>query len=74
MADIYQIQVKGHLDSRWSDWLDGMHLTCHENGTMDLVGFVADQAALFGLLLKIRNMGLPLLSVNRVEPAGEESF
>jgi hypothetical protein len=68
MADIYKIQIKGHLDADWSAWFDELILICHDDGTMDLVGPVADQAALYGLLLKLRDLGLPLLAVNRVEP------
>lgn len=68
MADIYQIRVKGHLDCCWSDWFDGLlTLTHHEDGTTVLTGPVADQAALHGLLTKIRDLGLPLLAVMRVE-------
>jgi hypothetical protein len=66
MADIYQIRVKGHLDDHWSDWFDGLTLTHQEDGTTVLSGPVADQAALHGILAKIRDLGLPLLAVNRV--------
>ncbi len=71
MADIYQIRVKGHLDDHWSDWFDGLTLTRHEDGTTLLSGPVADQAALFGLLIKVRDLGLPLLSVTLVEHSME---
>ena len=66
-AMIYKIQVEGHLDTNWADWFDGLRITCLEDGTMELVGPVADQAALHGLLAKIRDLRLPLLAVNRVE-------
>ncbi len=65
---IYQIRVKGYLDSQWSDWFDGLKFTSEENGITLLTGSVIDQAALHGLLKKIRDLGLPLLSVNRIEP------
>ena len=62
---VYQIRVKGHLDHKWSDWFDGFRIdTCDEEESL-LTGFVADQAALHGLLSKIRDLGLPLLSISR---------
>jgi hypothetical protein len=64
---IYQIRVKGNLDSTWSFWFDGFTLTLEENGVTVLTGVVIDQAALHSLLGKILNLGLPLLSVERVE-------
>jgi hypothetical protein len=63
----YQIRVKGSLDGKWSDWFDGFTITAQENEESVLTGPVADQAALHGLLAKIRDLGLPLLSVKRVE-------
>jgi hypothetical protein len=63
----YQIRVKGNLDQKWSDWFDGFTITPQANGATLLIGSVADQAALHGLLGKIRDLGLPLLSVKRVE-------
>ena len=68
MADFYQIRIKGHLDDKWSDWFEGLAITLEANGETLLSGPVADQAALYGLLKKVRNLGLTLLSVNRVEP------
>lgn len=65
--EIYQIRVKGILDSKWSDWLGGLTVTPRPNGETILSGPVADQAALHGLLQKIRDMGLPLVSVGPVE-------
>ena len=63
----YEIRLKGHLDSRWAGWFDG--LTTNENdGTTLIQGSVVDQAALYGLLQKLRDMGLPLVSVTQVEP------
>ena len=63
----YRIRVKGNLDRRWSDWFDGFTITAQANDETLLTGPVADQAALHGLLAKIRDLGLPLLSVRRVE-------
>ena len=63
MADVYQIRVKGHLDPQWADWFDGLTLTHRADGTTLLSGPVADQAALHGILIKIRDLGLPLLAV-----------
>ena len=67
MADSFAIRVQGHLDARWSAWFDGMAVTTQKDGTTLIEGQVADQAALFGLLLKMRDMGLPLLSVIRAD-------
>ena len=66
MVDIYRIRVRGHLDDRWSDWLGGLAVQRQEDGTTVLVGPVVDQAALYGVIIRIRDLGLPLLSVNRV--------
>ena len=63
----YKIRLKGHLDTRWADWFDGLTITQEENGDTLLSGPVIDQAALHGLLKKVRDLGLPLVSVNRVE-------
>ena len=62
---IYQIRVKGHLDSQWRDWFENATITLEENGDTLLTCPVVDQAALHGLLKKIRDLGMPLLSVNR---------
>ncbi len=64
---IYQIRVKNHLDSQWMDWFNGMTITLEEDGVTVLTGLVVDQAALHGLLKKIRDLGLPLVSVCPVE-------
>ena len=71
-AKVYEIRLKGHLDARWVKWFDGLALTLDENGSTLLSGPVADQAALNGLLKKVRDLGLPLLSVNSVEPDTKE--
>ena len=67
-AGRYEIRLKGHLDSRWATWFDGLTLTTAGDGTTVIRGTVADQAALHGLLQKVRDMGLPLIGVTRVEP------
>jgi hypothetical protein len=64
----YEIRIRGHLDSRWSDWFDDLSLTREDGGTTLLAGTVVDQAALHGLLQKVRDTGLPLVSVTPVEP------
>ena len=64
----YEIRLKGHLGTRWAAWFDGLTLTRDSDGTTIIHGPVADQAALYGLLQKIRDLGLPLISVNYVEP------
>lgn len=63
---VYRIRVRGVLDERSSDWFDGLAITPQANGETLLEGPVRDQAALHGLLIKIRDMGLPLLSVRRI--------
>lgn len=67
-AGRYEIRLKGHLDPRWAAWFDGLSIAHRSDGTTIIHGFVADQAALHGLLQKIRDIGLPLISVSRVEP------
>ena len=67
-AMVYQIRLKGHLGGQWTDWFGGLTITLEENGDTLLTGPVVDQAALFGLLKKVRDLGMPLLSVNRVQP------
>jgi hypothetical protein len=64
----YEIRIKGHLDARWAEWFEGLTITLEEDGSTLLSGPVVDQAALHGLLKKIRDLGLPLLSINPVEP------
>jgi hypothetical protein len=63
----YEILLKGHLDDRWADWFEGLTITLEEGGNTLLTGPVVDQAALHGLLKKVRDLGMPLISVNPVE-------
>lgn len=67
-SQVYQIRIKGHLNNSWSEWFEGLSMTHEEDGTTVLTGPVADQPALHGLLVKIRDLGLPLVSVNPIEP------
>ena len=69
--EVYQIVVKGHLDSEWSDWFDGLTITREDNGETLLTGPIVDQAALHGVLIKIRDLGLPLLRLACIEPERE---
>jgi hypothetical protein len=64
---IYQIRLKGHLGLQWTDWFGGLTITLEENGDTLLTGPVVDQAALHGLLKKVRDIGMPLVSVNPIE-------
>ena len=68
----YEIRLKGHLDSRWTAWFDGLSLTNESDGTTVIHGPVADQAALHGLLQKVRDLGLPLVSVTQLQPGQPE--
>jgi hypothetical protein len=67
-AGQYEIRLKGRLEPRWAAWFDGLTLTYDGDGTTVVHGNVVDQAALHGLLQKVRDAGLPLVSVTRVEP------
>lgn len=66
-AFTYEIRVEEHLSEQWSEWLDGMHLSYEDQDETVLIGALPDQAALYGVLIKIRNLGLTLLSVRRTE-------
>jgi hypothetical protein len=63
----YEIRVKGHLDPSWSDWFDGLTVVHEDNGETLLVGSLVDQAALHGLLNRVRDLAIPLISVNPVQ-------
>jgi hypothetical protein len=65
---IYQIRIKGHLGPKWTHWFGGLTITMEEDGDTLLTGPVVDQAALHGLLRKVRDLGMPLISVTRIEP------
>lgn len=65
---VYQIKIEGQLGHQWTDWFDGLTITLEDNGNTLITGPVIDQAALHGLLKKVRDLGTPLISVNRVEP------
>ena len=65
---LYEIRLKGHLDARWADWFGGLTITLEDNGDTLLTGSVIDQAALHGLLKKVRDLGLPLVSVCPAKP------
>jgi hypothetical protein len=74
MATTYEIRVRGHLPQHWSEWLGGLTVTHDPNGDTILTGPLPDQAALFGVMVAARDLGLTLLSVNQVgsEPPGED--
>ena len=65
---VHAIRLKGHLGREWAGRFEGLTITLEENGDTLLTGPVSDQAALYGLLKKVRDLGIPLLAVNRIEP------
>jgi hypothetical protein len=65
---LYEIRIKGHLDGKWADWFAGLTITRADNGETLLRGPVVDQAALHGVLRKVRDLGLPLIAVNQIDP------
>jgi hypothetical protein len=65
---VYQIRIKGHLGREWTEWFGGLTITLEDNGNTLLTGPVVDQAALHGVLRKVRDLGMPLVSVNRGKP------
>ena len=67
-AGRYEIRLQGHLEPRWAAWFDGLRLTHELDGTTILAGPVVDQAALHGLLQRVRDLGLPLIAVIQVDP------
>ena len=66
-AQFYQIRLKGHLGAQWATWFDSLTITLEENGDTLLSGPVVDQSALYGLLKKVRDLGMPLVSVVQVQ-------
>jgi hypothetical protein len=70
---VYQIRIKGHLGRQWTDWFEGLAITLEDNGETLLTGAVVDQAALHGVLKKVRDLAMPLLSVVRVTPDRAEA-
>lgn len=72
-SEWYAIRLKGHLDKQWTAWFEGLNLTLEDNGDTLLTGRVVDQAALHGLLRKVRDVGMPLLSVMHIEPGPADS-
>ena len=70
---VYEIRIKGHLDQQWTEWFEGLTITLEDNGDTLLTGHVVDQAALHGLLRKVRDLGMPLLSVDSVKPDPEDA-
>lgn len=71
-ADIYRITIKGHLDGEWSDWFEGLTIALVDTGETILTGPIVDQTALHGVLMKIRDLSLPLLSLTRLETKSEQ--
>ncbi len=65
---LYRILIEGHLDQHWSSWFEGLSITHLEDGETQLFGYLADQAALYGVLPKMQNLGIPLIAVCRVPP------
>ena len=68
----YKIWIKGHLDGRWSEWFDGLEITNLENGETMLYGNIVDQAALHGVLAKVRDLNLVLVAVSSVDPQRQD--
>ena len=71
---VYQIRVTGHLGRQWTDWFEGLSISQEDNGETLITGPVVDQAALHGLLRKVRDLGLPLLAVTRVKPGQADAL
>ena len=70
---VYQIRLKGHLSRQRMDWFEGLIITLEDNGDTLMTGTVIDQAALHGILKKVRDLGMPLLSLNSVEPSPNDT-
>jgi len=72
--ELHEIRVQGHLDRRWTDWLEDMTVTHESDGTTTLTGPLVDQAALHGVLNRIRDLALPIVSVLRISPDGQRAI
>ena len=73
MADLYSIVIKENLDNQWADWFVGLTISINERNETVLTGFMTDQAELHGVLTRVRDLGLTLISVDRVHPDDETS-
>ena len=71
---VYQIRITGHLSHTWTDWFEGLTISLEDNGDTLLTGPLVDQAALHGLLKKVRDLGMPLVSVTRVRPGETDAM
>ena len=71
---VYQIRITGHLGREWTEWFEGLAITLEDNGDTLLTGPLVDQAALHGLLKKVRDLGMPLVSVTRVRPGETDAM
>lgn len=71
---IYQIRIKGHLGHQWLDWFEGLSILLDEDNNTLLTGPIVDQAALHGVLKKVRDLGMPLLSVNPIESSANNDL
>jgi hypothetical protein len=72
-AERYEIRLTGHLDAHWAAWFDGLTVSHEGDGTTVICGSIVDQAALHGVLQRVRDLGLPLVSVSRIEPEAPET-
>ena len=72
MIQYYEIRIKGHIDLSWGDWFDGMRITHEANGETLVAGILVDQAALHGMLRKVSDLGIPLVSVNTVKNSSQD--
>lgn len=70
---MYEIRIQGHLDDRWAEWFEGLTITREANGETRITGLVVDQAALHGLLRKVRDLGLPLLAVIQLDSTSKNN-
>ena len=70
----YKIRIEGHLSASWASWFEGLEIRHEENGETVLIGALADQAALHGVLMRIRDLGLPLVAAQRIGPGDTQAF